>query len=1013
MLPKLSYNNYLDENYQAFLNRLKISGFKGDISTQLSDRMVLANDNSVYQVIPKIVVYPRGENDVINIFKLAGQKEFQSITFSARGGGTGTNGQSLSDGIIIDHSRYLTEIVELNLDKGYVEVQPGVVLDELNRFLKKHDVFFAPNLSPSDRATLGGMCNTDACGKGSVKYGRTSDHLLKIDCILANGEKVSFESVNDEQLNEIKSEDSIKAKIYQTIDEILTEHKEEIEKRFPKLKRFMTGYNLAKIYDQNTKNFNLNYLIAGSEGTLVTVSQLRLKLTPIPKYKVLFAIQYASFDRALRAGKELLLLNPTAIETIDDMILDLAVEDESYHKIKPLLERNNSSQKSPRGINLVEFITDSKEELTKLIGEINQKLENIQANDTNLIAFFGTIESSEINDLWDLRKKSVGLLGNLKGVKKPVPFMEDTLVPPEHLADYILELRALLDSYNLKYGMFGHVDVGCLHMRPALNMLNEKDHQLLEELTYKVSELVKKYGGVYWSEHGKGFRSELVKDYFGEILTEDLKKIKTVFDPFNQLNPGKITTTLNKNDQLVKINGPFRGNWDNQVSDQVRAKFGNIFYCNGNARCLNRDVDFTMCPSAKVSYNWAYSPKGRSTLLREWTRLAFENNYTNFKIEKISLSQTIKNLFNPKKDKNDFSYEVYQSMKKCLGCKACQTSCPVQVNIPQHRSLFLHHYHKRYKRSIQDRMIRIVEPLAFYQAKFPKIFNRINQSKLTKFAIKKIAKLDYLPFLSSVKLSTELKLRNAPIFSLDKIKNLTDQAKENLVFLVQDAFTSFYDAKVVLAVYDLLTKIGLSVYVLPFRENGKALHVKGFLNQFKRLAEKNTQFYNELSSYGIPLIGIEPTMVLCYRDEYVETLGKEKIQFKVHLLQEWLTEKLKTESINIRKIDSDKTFYLMGHCTERALVLTSNIQYQKLFEAFGLNLKSLNVGCCGMAGTFGHEVDNISDSKKLYEMSWKKQIEKMDNNLLMATGFSCRSQVSRFGSLKLKHPFEALLEEIR
>lgn len=1001
VLPKLTYKQEIAPSYKIFLKKLKKNHFKGDIHVDMASRLAVATDNSVYQVTPQVVLFPKGKEDIVKIFTLASKDEFKEITFSPRGGGTGTNGQSLSDGIIIDHSRYLNQIGTLNLEAGSIEVEPGVVLDQLNQYLAPYGVFFPLSISPSDRATLGGMCNTDACGKGSIRYGRTSENLLELECVLMDGSVMLTKQIDMHDLNELKSVNNQIGTIYRTVDDILFHHKEEITRIFPKLKRFMTGYNLAMVYNETNETFNLNYLLSGSEGTLAYITKLKLKLSPIAKHKVLYAIQYTSFDRALRAARELLPFEPSAIETIDDMILMLAKDDESYHKIKPLLQRNKKNDITPRGLNLVEFIKDSKEELESFVQKVTENLQKISQDDDCIISFFATDVSSEMNALWDLRKKSVGLLANLPGWQKPVAFMEDTVVPPEKLADFIMALRKLLDDYSLRYGMFGHVDVGCLHMRPALDMTDSNDQKKLIEITQKVSQLVRQYGGVYWGEHGKGFRSELTKDYFGETLTNDLAKIKKAFDPDNKLNPGKIATPEGSHHKLVSVDGPFRGYLDHQINYDTRQLWGNIFSCNGNARCLNRDYNFSMCPSAKVSNNWVYSPKGRASLLREWTRLAVLQHY-DFNKKPSKLSQLTKYLRGHQKD--DFSYQVYQSMEKCLGCKACATSCPVQVNIPEHRSLFLHHYHTRYRRALKDHLIGRIESIAKWGAKAPKLFNLVFNNSLTAQIVKPIFHLADMPKLSQKKFKTELQRRKAPEFSLSALDRLSQQDKQKTVCLIPDAFTSFYEVETALAMYDALVKFGFRVYVLPFRPNGKALHVKGFLNHFKRLAYKNAEFYQTISEKGVDLIGIEPTLTLCYRDEYVKSLGKENIKFHVYLPQEWLL--LKADLINypVDQSKFQKPYYLFAHCTERALALTSQLQWQAFFTKLGLKLEIMEVGCCGMAGTYGHELAHQKNSHKLYQLSWKNKIERIDSEQILVSGYSCRSQIKRFSQVASKHP---------
>ncbi|MEM9163578.1 MAG: FAD-binding and (Fe-S)-binding domain-containing protein [Cyanobacteria bacterium P01_F01_bin.4] len=717
MLPRLPLQSTLPAEVEQFLRTLERTKFAGEIRADYASRLLASTDNSIYQIVPQAVIHPRTTEDVVQVFQLAAQPEFQSITFSPRGGGTGTNGQSLSPGIILDCSKYMRQILEVNLPEGWVRVQPGVVLDQLNTHLKADGVFFAPNLAPSSRATVGGMINTDACGKGSRIYGRTSDHILELTWVLTDGTVGYSSTISPEQLSQQKALPGRLGQIYRQVDDSVTQHQALIAQQFPKMPRFLTGYNLAKVYDSS--GFDLNRILAGSEGTLGVITEARLKLTPIPHHKVLFAIHYGDFEDALHAAQPLLNGDPAAIETVDDTILELARQDEIYDAVKDFVGE-------ARAINLVEFVSDDAEYLQAHATRLQQHLEQTAGQLGQPAGYYRTSEPSEIQALWELRKRGVGLLGNRPGPRKPVAFVEDTAVPPAQLANYVQEFKALLDRYGLDYALFGHVDVGCLHVRPALNLQTPQDEALIREISDQVVALVRRYGGVMWAEHGRGFRSEYTVEFFGETLYQELRKIKAVFDPKNRLNPGKIVTPLGTDDEIVPLESPLRGQFDRQVPASLQASYEVAFSCNGNGACFNTAPGQVMCPSYQGSLDRIHSPKGRAMLLREWLRLLAtrpSSDQSGHGLIKLWNSLTKAG------GRYDYSQEVYDGLHGCLSCKACATQCPIHVDIPSLKAQFLHRYYGRYLRSHRDYLMGHIETLVPWQATFfPHLTNTLLQN---------------------------------------------------------------------------------------------------------------------------------------------------------------------------------------------------------------------------------------------------------------------------------------------
>ena len=562
--------------------------------------------------------------------------------------------------------------------------------------------------------------------------------------------------------------------------------------------------------------------------------------------------------------------------------------------------------------------------------------------------------------------------------------------------------------------MFGHVDAGVLHVRPALDLCDPHQESLMHQISDEVVKLVAKYGGLMWGEHGKGFRSEYGPEFFGAELFTELRRVKAAFDPHNKMNPGKICTPLNSDAELVKITDTKRGYFDRQIDVEVRDSFKQAMECNGNGLCFNYDTSSPMCPSMKVTADRRHSPKGRAGLVREWLRQLTEQGIDILDTEQQTLENktSVKTMIDRvrhtmnRRHEYDFSHEVFEALNGCLACKACASQCPIKVDVPSFRSRFLNLYHSRYQRPAKDYLVSNIESMLPLLARAPRIVNSVlEQSWVQSLTASTVGYVD-APLLSVPTLKERVETLTTA-YDLQALSGLSSEDKHNHVLIVQDPFTSYYDAEVVEDFIKLVKKLGKVPVLLPFKPNGKAQHVKGFLRQFKDTAKDTAKFLEMVAGLGIPMVGVDPALVLCYRDEYVEILGSKRGDFDVLTAHEWLYPKL--NEFDALESKEQKPWYLFAHCTEKTKMPNAEKEWGAIFAHFGAALKTVSVGCCGMAGTFGHEVDKLSISRDIYDLSWKPNLDNLDNDRCLITGYSCRSQVKRFDGIKPKHPVQALL----
>lgn len=1014
-IPLLKPEDTIDPLVQRYLQQLEQAAFTGDIETRYASRLAMATDNSVYQQLPQAVLYPRGTDDVQLLAQIATHHEFHALRFSPRGGGTGTNGQSLSSGIIVDMSRYMNQVLEIDPERRQVRVQAGVIKDQLNDAVRQYGLFFSPELSTSNRATLGGMINTDASGQGSLVYGKTSDHVLALTAILADGTRIDTAPLTVDDAQSRAGQSGTESDIYRTVLDCCQQHASLIATKFPELNRFLTGYDLKHVYDAEQQRFDLTRILTGSEGTLAFITEATLDLTPIPKQRTLVNIKYDSFESALRSAPLMVKANATSVETVDSKVLDLAREDVIWHSVRDLIE--DVPGHDMQGLNIVEFAGDDLAQQQQQLQALLTMLERqISDGQHGMIGYQVCDDLASIQKIYAMRKKAVGLLGNAKGVRKPIPFTEDTCVPPEHLADYIMEFRALLDRHQLQYGMFGHVDAGVLHVRPALDMCDPGQQQLLREISDQVVALTAKYGGLMWGEHGKGYRSEYGPAFFGDTLFDDLRRIKAAFDPDNRMNPGKICTPLGSDESLVSVDATKRGSYDAQIPIAVRSSFRAALDCNGNGLCFNYDPGSPMCPSSKITSDRRHTPKGRAALMREWLRQLELHGVDPITLETQAMTRSLSlteqwhrvvNSWHKFRGEADYSHEVMTAMSGCLACKACASACPIRVDVPTFRARFMQLYYRRYLRPVRDYLVANIEWGLPWLSLVGRWINPLMRWRMVQWLITRTTGMVDVPLVSYPTLKQQLHGHCALGYGLPELERIPATERDQYVLVVQDPFTSFYDAKVVADFVHLIAALGKKPVLLPFKPNGKPQHVKGFLKAFTETARSTSEFLTRVAKLGIPMVGVDPSLVLTYRDEYQKALGEQQGDYQVQLFQEWFLPHL-DEYASRAKSDSTPVFKLFGHCTEKTVLPSTDQDWQRIFAHFGAKLEPQHVGCCGMAGTYGHEQPNQENSRGLYALSWRQPIADSAPEQILVTGYSCRSQVRRLSDVKPQHPIQAL-----
>lgn len=929
---------------------LRLAGFRGDASPDFAARAAFSTDNSVYQLVPDLVVAPADAEDVQTLMRILEEPPFASMAITARGGGTGTNGQSLNTGVIIDFRRHMNRILDMDLENGWIDVEPGIVLDDLNEQVARHGVFFSPTTSSSNRCTIGGMASTDASGKGSRVYGKTADNMLGLDLVLPGGRLLQSGAPTPRWAEPM----------LETVAVACDAGRPALLSRVPRLSRRFSGLDLERARpDSGTLEWWR--LLIGAEGTLGVMTRLRLKLTPKPKATRLGVIAFKDFFDTLDATTRLLEAEPLAVEVMDGWVQKLADDAGLLDALPPELRTGEGCVYA-----FVEFAGNDEDALRERLDACLRLAEGL----SGFRAAYAASDPAEIAQLWSVRAAAVGLLGAEEGRRRPVSFVEDCVVPPPNLSAFVRDFAAILDRHGVTYGMYGHADVGCLHVRPALDIDSADDRLRYKEISDAVFAAAVRHGGIFWGEHGKGIRGDYLEEFVGPEAFDAFRRIKTAFDPAHRLNPGKLSVA--KSERYAIAQTPFR-----QAHTRDDDPYEKAYACNGNALCLSYAAKTPMCPSFKVSGDLRHSPKGRAEALRALETEEREGRATSRMRE-----------------------DVFDAMDGCLGCKSCAGSCPTHVDIPEMRSHFLQRYYGHRKRPLADHLVVALERSA------PMVCRLRAPARLAAGTPLYAALGRALGFVDLPRPAEGRHLDGVPVV---KPHDLAGMRGENAVLLVQDAYTSMFDTAAIADIADGLRSLGYEPGLLDVGPGGKAAHVKGKRTEFRRLADRLTGRLQSAARAGVPMIGLDPAFIYMLRSEYPKS-GVSNVP-SVLSAEEFLAAETARGRLARRGHGGGEPLTIFLHCTEKVLRPSAAGDWKRVFDRLGLPVRIAATGCCGMSGLFGHERRHADWSRKLFDLSWRDPTQ--DGGPIGVTGFSCRCQVERFAGRTARHPLAHVADAVR
>lgn len=960
---------------------------EGELRYDSITKTIYSTDASVYKEEPVAVVWPKNISDIRKTLLFA--KEVKS-SITVRAGGTSLAGQVVSSGIIVDVSRYLNKVIEINKQEMWVRVEPGVVLDELNIKLKESGLFFGPETSTSNRCNLGGMVGNNACGSHSIVYGSTRDHTIELKTILSDGSEANFGPVDSLTFEAKCKQNNLEGNIYRNIKNILEkeENKKSIKADYPdkNVHRRNTGYALDLLLDSNifdkssNRKFNICNLLTGSEGTLAVTTEIKLNLVPLPPAnKALVCVHLKNRNDAFRANLIALKHKPSAVEMMDNRILELTEDNAS--------QRNNRFfiDGKPGSILIVEFVREKPEEIDEVADELIKSLKSGGYGYS-----FPIIKGKDISKVWDLRKAGLGVLANMKGDPKPVTVMEDTAINVELLPDYMDDIEKMLDKYGKSAVFHAHIGTGELHIRPILDLKKKEDTELFRTIGLETARLVKKYNGSLSGEHGDGrLRGEFIPLMLGENNYNLIKLVKECWDPESILNPGKITNTPQMNSFLRYIPGNLTREidtiYDFSSSDGViRA----AERCNGSGDCRKSAIiGGVMCPSFMATGDEDKTTRARANVIREF--------------------------LNKGADPWDHK-EIYDVLDLCLGCKGCKSECPSSVDIAKIKSEFLQHWYDRHGIPLRTRLIAYISVFNHIGSWAPSIYNFFLKNKITSGIFKRVigfASARSIPLLYKITLKKWIQ-KNLPAINPLKPKSS--------VCLYIDEFTDYNDTETGIAVIRLLTSLNYKVVTKDHSVSARTFLSKGLVRTARKTVRKNIQALSGIISDELPLVGIEPSAILGFRDEYPELAGTDlkdaadKIAANSFMVDEFIAAEFRSGRIDRSLFIEDETRILLhAHCQQKAIASSAST-IEMLSIPVNYSVKEIKSGCCGMAGSFGYEREHFELSNKIGELVLFPEVRNSnDDTIIAAPGTSCRHHIKDGTGRLALHPAMILYNALR